>query len=747
MERGLSSGGIGAILSTMKHANDKAGLLRSAKALINMNSPGGFDCPGCAWPEPKDRARFEFCENGAKALMNATTTKVANREFFARHSIDELCAWSDYELSNCGRLVDPVIRRPGQSHFEPISYDEAYDLVAEHLKALSDKNRAVFYTSGRASNEAAFLYQLFARKLGTNNLCDCSNLCHESSGVALKRAIGIGKGTVQLEDFREAEVIFLIGHNPSTNHPRMLTTLREARAKGARIIVINPLIEPGLKKFRHPQKINDMLGTAKEIATHYYQVVVGGDHALFNAIAHVLLFNQKFGPSIRNEGFLSDHTSGFNEFAASLRELELKKLVADSGVTLQDITTIAEIVSVADRVIYAWGMGITQTTYGVNTIEAIVNLALLRGHIGKTGAGLCPVRGHSNVQGNRTVGITEKPSAQFLDRLKRVFGFMPPTQHGFDVVESIHAMKKNQVDVFMSLGGNFLSAGPDTEETAQAMHNCQLAVNISTSLNRTHLLAGKSALIIPTLTRVEKDVQHGKEQIQSVENSMSIVHSSKGNFAPIKADIPSEVTIIAQIAQRCFEHESSINWQQLNRNYGAIRDAIAECLDDFADYNERLKGKNGFLLKNPASHCQFVTSSGKAQFSRALKTEKPNKDFDVLLTSIRSHDQFNTAIYGLDDRYRGVKGERRVIFMNKADIARLKLKDGDRVDLSSRFLGKLRKALDFKVKRYDIKEGCAAVYFPEGNALVPLLSVALESNTPTSKLVPIFVRARKLAKK
>lgn len=744
---GLSSGGMNAILSTMKHANDKTGILRSAKALMNMNSPNGFDCPGCAWPEPKERARFEFCENGAKALMNATTTKLADAQFFKRHSIEALRTWSEYQLSNCGRLVDAVIRREGATHFEAISYDDVYEMIAQALQALPDKNRAVFYTSGRASNEAAFLYQLFARNLGTNNLCDCSNLCHESSGVALKRAIGIGKGTVQLEDFLEAEVIFLIGHNPSTNHPRMLSTLRDARAKGAKIVVINPLIETGLKKFRHPQKINDMIGPAKEIATHYFQVMVGGDHSLFNAIAHTLLFNENFGHAILNQGFIADHTSGFADFLSSLQKLNYGDLVQSSGLNLKEIVTLADIISHHDRVIYAWGMGITQTTYGVNTIEAIVNLALMRGHIGKAGAGLCPVRGHSNVQGNRSVGITEQPSQKFLDRLQHAFGFTPPQEHGLDVVASIHAMLSGNIDIFMALGGNFLAASPDTEQTTRALKNCKLAVSISTSLNRTHLDAGVTSVILPSLTRVEIDRQAGKEQVVSVENSMSIVHASRGNFEPLGKSIPSDVTIIAQIAKRSCPSSPLINWQRFNNDYDLIRDAIGECLDEFVDYNQRLKSKNGFLLKNPASHCHFITESGKAQFARALSPQVYKSNYDLLLTSMRSHDQFNTAIYGLDDRYRGVKGERRVVFMHQNDIARLRLHENDEVDLISRVNARDRIAQSFRVRRYDIKEGCAAVYFPEGNVLVPLESVALESNTPTSKLVPIFVRAHQLRKK
>ncbi len=738
---GISSGGMNAILSTLKHAREKTGLLRSAKALLQMNNAEGFDCPGCAWPEPKDRSRIEFCENGAKALMNATTTKIADGEFFKRHSIEDLRSWSEYQLSNCGRLTEPVIRREGATHFEVVSYEAAYEIVADALKKLAAPNRAVLYTSGRASNEAAFLYQLFARMLGTNNLCDCSNLCHESSGVALKRTIGVGKGTVQIDDFLEAQVIFLIGHNPSTNHPRMLTTLRDARVRGAKIVVINPLIEPGLKKFRHPQKISDVFGTAKEIATHYFQVNVGGDHALCNAVLHQLLLDDDLKTIAINHGFIADHTHGFADLVASISALDYEHLVNESGLTANEVKAIAELIANHDRVIYAWGMGITQTTYGVNTIESIANLALLRGHIGKSGAGLCPVRGHSNVQGNRTVGITEKPAPEFLTRLERVFNFSAPRDHGLDVVESIHAMLLGQVDVFMALGGNFLSAGPDTAATTAALKKCQLAVSISTALNRTHLEAGGIGLIFPSLTRVERDEQKGKEQIVSVENSMSIVHPSRGKFAPIKANIASEITVICSIAKRTLKPNLKVDWQRYNDNYDLIRDAISDSIDEFVDYNERLRNKNGFLLRNPASINQFNTTTGKAQFARVLMPTRTKEPYDLVLTTIRSHDQFNTAIYGLDDRYRGIKNARRVVFMNQADMARLNLAAFDEVDLVSVHNGKERIAPQFSVRAYEIKQGSAAAYFPEANALVPLDSVALDSNTPTSKLIPIIVRS------
>lgn len=734
----ISSGGIGAVLSTLKHAQQRTGLLRSTSALLHMNKPEGFDCPGCAWPEPKKRSPFEFCENGAKTLMNATTTKVIDRAFVKRHSLAELGAWSEYQLCNSGRIVEPLLKNPGATHFEPISLADAYALAARHFSSLSSPDRAIFYTSGRASNEAAFLYQLFARSLGTNNLCDCSNLCHESSGVALKKTIGVGKGTVQIEDFEQAEVIFLIGHNPSSNHPRMLTTLQEARKKGAKIVVINPLVEPGLKAFRHPQKVGDLIGKADELATHYFQVNIGGDYALFLAIAHQLIYDRKFGPQIFDQNFITNHTVGFGQFSDHIGTLDFDELIKNSGLARKDIKALVELIAHHDRVIYAWGMGITQTTYGVATIEAITHIALMRGQIGKVGAGLCPVRGHSNVQGNRTVGITEKPHTQFLHRLAQVFNVSPPRHHGLDVVDSIHALSSGAVDIFMALGGNFLSAGPDTKATEKALKKCALAINIATSLNRTHVMAGQTSLIIPCLTRVEKDVQRGKEQIVSVENSMSIVHASRGHFEPIKKNIPSEVSIICQIAERSLKN--SINWQAFNDDYRLIRESISQVLPEFSDYNERLKEKNGFLLINPASTRSFPTTSGKAQFCCGITNKSIAEPYDVVLTTIRSHDQFNTSIYGLDDRYRKVKGDRHVIFMNEKDIARLGFSTGQKVDLHSHCNGTTRTARGFSIKSHDIKIGCAATYFPECNVLVPLESVALESNTPTSKLIPITIR-------
>ena len=736
-----SSGGLGAVLSTLKHAVKQTGILRATRALSNMNSTQGFDCPGCAWPEPDDRARFEFCENGAKALMSATTTKIIDEKFWAKNSLLKLSSLSEYELENLGRLTTPAIRYEDSEYFQSISYEEACILAGKSFKKLKNPQAAVFYTSGRASNEAAFLFQLMARALGTNNLCDCSNLCHESSGVALKNTLGTGKGTVQIRDFLASQVIFLIGHNPSTNHPRMLSTLKEARLKGAKIVVINPILEPGLVRFRHPQDLGDMLGSAKEIATHYFQVTIGGDRALFYALLHKLLLDSNFNKSL-DEDFIKNHTQGFDELKTSLKLLDYDALCVESGLSHDDIITIIKLIAEHDRIIYAWGMGITQTTYGVATIEAIASLALARAHIAKLGAGLCPVRGHSNVQGNRTVGITHAPNKLFISRLEECFSIQAPKTPGLDVVDSIKAMLDGQVKIFVGLGGNFLSAAPDFPKTQEALERCELKISLATKLNKTHLVKNGITLLLPCLTRVEKDIQKEEEQTTSVENSMSIVHASKGHFKPITSNLWSEPQIIAALAHHSFDNKlhAKISWLELGARYELIRDHIAFCIPELADYNSRLQKPGGFVLENLAHKKIWQTPSRKAQFASLNTQATDYKNADLLLTTIRSHDQFNTAIFGLNDRYRGIKNQRDVVFMNKIDIDKLKLKHDMRVDLISRHNSQERIAHNFQVKVFDIKQGCAAAYFPEANILVPLDSVAQRSNTPTSKLVPIWIK-------
>jgi molybdopterin-dependent oxidoreductase alpha subunit len=742
MSTHTSSGGLSAIFSTLKHAAKQTGLVRATHALARMNNAQGFDCPGCAWPEPEHRARFEFCENGAKVLMSATTTKIIDETFWQQNTIAELNNLTEYQLEHAGRLVTPVMRQPGKNNFTKISYEQAIKIIAGTLKNLDDPNQAVFYTSGRASNEAAFLFQLLARQLGTNNLCDCSNLCHESSGIALKNTLGTGKGTVQLSDFLAAQVIFLIGHNPSTNHPRMLSTLKEARRKGAHIVVVNPIVEPGLLRFRHPQSIGDMLGSAKEIANYYFQVKIGGDRDLFYLLLYKLAFDTSYKNYI-NTNFIQTHTSNFDKFIQELKLLDTSKLLDSCGLTREEVTQLSDLIAHHDRVIYAWGMGITQTTYGVATIEAIANLAMMRGHLGKPGAGVCPVRGHSNVQGNRTVGITHAPAADFINKLKARFALKMPQGPGLDVVDSIAAMRAKKIKFFMALGGNFLSASPDTPVVKRALENCDLKVYLSTKLNKTHLVDSGTSIILPCLTRVEKDIQNNLEQILSVENSMSIVHASRGNFTPLRPDIWSEPKIIAQLAHECFNSNKILNWLELSTNYNLIRDHIAFCIEDLADYNNKLKSPLGFMIENPVRKHLWKTASKKAQFSCVTGHERTahTYDYDLLLTTIRSHDQFNTAIFGLNDRYRGITNQRDVIFMNKLDIKRLNLENNMRVDISSRFNNIERSVKNFQIKVFNIKEGCAAAYFPEANNLIALESVALHSNTPTSKYIAVFIKA------
>lgn len=736
MKNSQSSGGIPAVLSTLKHASKQTGFIRAAKALSSMNSVSGFDCPGCAWPEPEHRARFEFCENGAKALMSATTTRVVDKKFWESHAIADLKKLPEHELEALGRLVTPALRLPHSKHFEAISYQKAGDILAEHFKKLDDANQAVFYTSGRASNEAAFLFQLMARRLGTNNLCDCSNLCHESSGVALKKTIGTGKGTVQISDFIEAQVIFLIGHNPSTNHPRMLSTLREARLKGAKIVVINPLLEPGLLSFRHPQELGDIIGPAKDLASHYFQLNVGGDLALFYALLQNLVDKQCL-----DHEFISQYTSGFDELESSLKIIDQELLLKQAGLSRKELLTLTKLIAEHDRIIYAWGMGITQTTYGVATIEAITSLSLLRGHLGKEGAGLCPVRGHSNVQGNRTVGINHAPSAAFLIKLKDRFGFMPPTTPGLDVVDSLKAMIAGHVKVFLALGGNFLSASPDLLASEQALAQCDLKMSFATKLNKTHLADGGISIVLPVLTRVEQDVQAQKEQVSSVENSMSIVHASRGHFKPIRPELYSEAALICELAHKSLPALAGLDWLKLKDSYELIRDHIGACVEELADYNNKLSRPGGFLIENPVRKRIFMTHNRRANFTKVQALPAPIEG-DLVLTTIRSHDQFNTAIYGLNDRYRGITGQRDIVFMNDFDIKRLKLKANMRVDLISRFNHIERIAPNFQIKAFNIKQGSAAAYFPEANVLIALDSVAHESNTPTSKLIPIWIRRR-----
>lgn len=731
--------GLTAVVSSLKSVYQEAGLLRGVKALKYLNQKGGFDCPSCAWPDPDDeRAGYaEYCENGARAVAEEITLKKLDADFFKKYSISEMASWSDYEMGKKGRIAVPVYRAEGAAHYAPISWDEAFQLIAGHLNRLENPDRAAFYTSGRTSNEAAFLYQLFVRAFGTNNLPDCSNMCHESSGVALNESLGIGKGSVTLEDFYEAEVIMILGQNPGTNHPRMLTALQKAKAKGAKIISMNPLPETGLVGFNNPQQMMGMLGFGVELTDLFIPVKINGDMALIQAIEKDLMAMDESSGNVLDHSFIQEKTVDFAAFKEHLSRLNYEELVELGGVNVELIKQASEILKDKSKIIVCWAMGLTQHKNAVDTIKEIVNLLLLKGSIGKPGAGTCPVRGHSNVQGDRTMGINEKPPQAFLNNLQNFYQFTPPQHHGYDVVEAIKAMHEGLVSVFIALGGNFLSATPDTQYTAEALSNCSLTAHIATKLNRSHLVTGKEALILPCLGRTDTDKTGGHVQYVSCENSMGVVQSSQGSLEPISEDMLSEPAIVCQLAKATIGNKYGISWDKYLEHYDHIRNDIEQVIPGFENYNERLKIPGGFYLPNCNRDGKFNTLTEKAHFqiSKPIKTElNPG---ELMMMTIRSHDQFNTTIYGLNDRYRGIHNERRVILMNKTDISNLGFQDGQLVDLINETGGKMRIARKFIVIDYPIPPGCTATYFPETNVLVPIDSVAEKSNTPVSKLVII----------
>ncbi len=735
-----SAAGPGAVLSSLRYAVERDGIGRAAHVLARLNQRGGFDCPGCAWPDPADRSVAEFCENGARAAAHEADFRRVDAAFFAQHSIAELSALGGYELERFGRLVEPVVKRAGSDHYEAIAWDDAFRLVADELHACAP-DQAVFYTSGRTSNEAAFLYQLLARAYGTNNLPDCSNMCHESSGKGLGSTIGIGKGTVQLDDFAKADLVFVIGQNPGTNHPRMLTTLSAARDRGARIIAINPLRELGLESFAHPQQPLGLLGVGKPIASQFIQVRVGGDVALLKGIMkRVVEEDRRRGGGVLDRAFIAEHTAGFEEFLAALDAASWDEIVEQSGAARPSIEAAAQAYIDAERTIVCWAMGITQHKNGVGNVREIVNLLLLKGNLGREGAGACPVRGHSNVQGDRTMGIHEAPAEAWLARLDAATGIVAPREHGFDTVGAIAAMEAGKVRVFFGMGGNFAEATPDTARTAQALGNCRLTVQVSTKLNRSHLDTGEVALILPCLARTERDLQAGAPQFVSVEDSMGVVHTSEGKLEPAGPALASEPAIVAGVARATLGDRRPVDWAWLLADYDRIRDLIEASIAGFADYNARVRESDGFVLANSARERSWRTKSGKATFTVQPIPRLELEGDQLLLTTIRSHDQFNTTIYGLDDRYRGVRGDRRVVFVHPDDLAARGLSDGDRVDIQSHFRGKTRQVEGFRLVGFDIPRGCAAAYFPETNPLVPLESFADESHTPTSKAIPITLR-------
>ncbi len=736
-----SAGGLPAIVATLKSLSAETGLIRGARTLLKVNQPRGVDCPGCAWPEPdQHRSHFEFCENGAKHIADEATTKRVTPEFFQQWSVADLALQSDQWLGSQGRITNPMVLSRGATHYEPIGWDEAFELLSGELNSLNYPDQAIFYTSGRTSNEAAFLYQLFVRQFGTNNLPDCSNMCHESSGSALSETIGVGKGTVRLEDFELAEAIFVIGQNPGTNHPRMLSTLQQAKRRGCKLVHINPLPEVGMTRFKHPQQLSGWFGSGTELADLFLQVRINGDVALLKGLSKAVLARD----GVLDRDFIAGHTIGFEAFAASLQAVSWDEIVEQSGVSKEQIEQAAQIFVASNRTIFCWAMGLTQHRNAVANIQEIVNLMLLRGQVGKPGAGFCPVRGHSNVQGDRTMGIWERPTEAFLDRLGAEFSFEPPRNHGFDTVRAIHAMHEGQGRVFFALGGNFLSATPDTDFTAAALRRCRLTAHVSTKLNRSHLITGERALILPCLGRTEMDVQSSGPQFVSTENSMGVVQMSRGSLAPASTELLSEPQIVARLARATLEHRTTVDWEELAADYDKIRDAIERVVPGFENYNARVREPGGFYLPNAVRNRVFNTASGKAAFTIHGLPEHDLAPDQYLMMTIRSHDQFNTSVYSANDRYRGISNNRRVVFLNQADIVAAGLRERQPVDLVSHFEGEERIAREFEVVPYDIPRRCAATYFPEANVLVPVRNVAEKSNTPVSKSVVISIRPTSL---
>ncbi|MDQ2585991.1 FdhF/YdeP family oxidoreductase [Saccharothrix yanglingensis] len=732
--------GIPGVAVALKRGVEQMGVTRTATTLRLLNQREGFDCPGCAWPEPQGHRRpAEFCENGAKAVAEEATRRRVGREFFAAHPVAELAGRTDYWLGQQGRITEPFVLREGATHYEPIDWQDAFSLVAEHLNGLASPHEAVFYTSGRTSNEAAFLYQLLVRSFGTNNLPDCSNMCHESSGAALSETTGIGKGSVGIDDFARADLIVVVGQNPGTNHPRMLSALEDAKRGGARIVAVNPLPEAGLLRFKNPQNARGLVGAGTQLADEFLQIRLGGDQALFQAVGNLLL---TWGAV--DAEFVEGRTDGFDAYAEHVRDLDWDAVDAATGLPRAQVELLARMLADSERTIFCWAMGLTQHRHSVPTIREIANVALLRGMIGKPGAGLCPVRGHSNVQGDRTMGIWEKMPEKFLSALESEFGVAVPREHGFDTVASIRAMHDGRARVFFAVGGNFVSAAPDTAVTEAAMRGLDLTVHVSTKLNRSHVVHGRTALVLPTLGRTESDLQHSGEQFVTVEDSMSVVHRSRGALAPASDRLLSEVSIVCRLARTLLGADHPVPWEEFEKDYDLIRDRIARVVPGCRDYNERVRRPDGFVLPHaPRDAREFTgTRTGRAQFSANELTVLEVPEGRLLLQTLRSHDQYNTTIYGLDDRYRGVKDGRRVVFVNPDDLVGLGLADGQHVDLVSEWpedpTGVVeRRAERFRVVSYPTARGCAAAYFPEANSLVPLDSTATVSGTPTSKSIVV----------
>ncbi len=733
-----------AVKVALQHTFKEMGIVKSFNTLLHMNQKEGFDCPGCAWPDPEKPSKLgEYCENGAKALAEEATNKRLTESFFKKYSVEELSQWSDFQIGKSGRLTEPMILKANSIHYEPISWEDAYSLIAKELYKLNSPDEAIFYTSGRSSNEAAFLYGLFVRAFGTNNMPDCSNMCHESSGIALNETLGIAKGSVKLEDFNKAEIIMILGQNPGTNHPRMLSALQKCKENGGKIITVNPLEEAGLIRFKNPQEIKGLLSSGTILTDIHLQVKINQDVSLLKIIIKKLARLDHEKGHVFDHEFINTYTEGYHDLLRDLDKYSEHQLLKLCGIEEKKIDEAVQLLANKNKIIICWAMGLTQHKNGVENIKECVNLLLLKGSLGKPGAGTCPVRGHSNVQGDRTVGIMHHVSNELNQALEKTFGFKPPTKEGLDTVHAIKAMHDGKAKVFIALGGNFVSAASDTEYTAEALQNCDLTVNISTKLNRSHLVTGKTALILPTLGRSELDMKNGKTRFFTVENSMGIVHRSKGMLNPASDKLTSEPEIIGGIAHAYFKGNHPVNWNELCTDYDLIRKKIELVFNGFKDINDKSKGF-GFYLPNNVRELDFSKlPNGRAQFSLCdLPDHLLNKN-EFLLMTIRSHDQFNTTIYGLNDRYRGIYNERRVVLMHKKDMEKQRLKKLDVVNLMSNYDGIVRKANNFLIVPYDIPEGNLACYYPETNPLIPINHYADKSNTPISKSVIVRLEKHK----
>jgi molybdopterin-dependent oxidoreductase alpha subunit len=734
------AGGVPAVYYSMRPAIEHMGVNRARKTLLGMNQKDGFDCMSCAWPDPAHRKAFEFCENGAKAVTWEATPVTVASGFWAEHPVSELRGRSEYWLGMQGRLTEPVYKAAGEDHYRPVSWEEAFGVLAEKLKGLDSPDESAFYTSGRASNEAAFLYQLFVRAYGTNNLPDCSNMCHESTGWGMGQTLGVGKATVSYEDFAKADLIILMGQNPGTNHPRMLTALEEAKEAGAQIVAVNPLPEAGLRRYKNPQKVKGVIGRGTQIADQFMQIRIGGDMALLQAVSKRVLDAEAMNPgTVLDHAFLQEHCQGLEELKTHLDRLDEGVVLEATGLGVEEIDELAARYLKAERVIITWAMGLTQQKKGVATIKEVINLLLLRGNIGKPGAGASPIRGHSNVQGDRTMGVWEQMPPAFLDALGKEFGFEPPRDHGADAVETIHRMREGIIKVFVALGGNLVAAISDTQAAEAAMENTDMTVQISTKLNRSHTVTGKEALILPTMGRTEIDIQETGPQFVSVEDTVCAVHPSWGKVAPVSPNLLSEPAIISRLARAVLGEKINADWAGFERNYDLIRDHISRVVDGCEDYNAKVRRKGGFILPNgPRDSRTFPTPTGKAVLTVNELEHVERPAGTLLLQTLRSHDQFNTTIYGHNDRYRGIKKGRHVVFVNPEDLAELGFTDGQFVDVRGEYQDGMERVLrKFRIVSYPTSRGCAAAYYPEANVLVPLNHVAEGSNTPVSKAVPV----------